>query len=264
MQEQEDLKVSLSDVDVILGGKRVLRSVNLRISRGENWAIVGPNGSGKTTILKVINGYQRVSKGKVEVLGERFGESDLRELRKKIGMVSSYLSDLILLDDNVLDLVVSGGYAQTRLWAVPDQETVARARGFLRTLGCSRYEDSKLRNLSQGERQKVIIARSLMSKPDLLTLDEPCAGLDLRARESFLRSLQTIASDGSVSGVIYVTHRIDEIPDCFDHALLLSGGRVIASGEVGTVLTSKNMTKCFGVDVQVKKWRGRYYPVVAE
>ncbi|MHB8566235.1 MAG: ABC transporter ATP-binding protein [Nitrososphaerales archaeon] len=254
--------VSLTGVGAVLGGKPVLKNIDLEIQRGENWVIVGPNGSGKTTLLKVINGYQRISGGEATILDERFGETDLRDLRKKISMVSSYLADLVLLDDNVLDIVVSGGYAQTRLWSIPEAEKVDRARTLLRRLGCSRYEDRILKDLSQGERQKVIIARALMSHAELLTLDEPCAGLDLKARESFLSSLEKIARGHSLS-IIYVTHRIDEIPGGFDHALLLRKGTIIAKGKIGKVLTSSNISRCFEVKVEVKKWRGRFYPIIA-
>jgi len=258
-----DPLVSLSSVTVVLGGKKVLQNINLHVKRGENWAVVGPNGSGKTTLLKVINGYQRIAKGSVSVFGERFGDTDLKEVRKRIGMVSSYLSDLVLLEDNVLDIVVSGGYAQTRLWGVPKSEYVEKGRRLLKSLGCLRYEDSKLRELSQGERQKVIIARALMADPLLLTLDEPCAGLDLKSRESFISGLEELASAKSAPSIIYVTHRIDEIPSCFNRALLLKNGRRVTMEEnIEKVLTSRNVSKCFDVDVKVRRSGGRYYPMV--
>ena len=253
--------VKLSGVAATLGGKRVLSGIALQINENENWAIVGPNGSGKTTLLKIMNGYLRPSAGMIQVLGEKFGAVDLRELRKKIGFVSSYMSDLISLDDNVLDIVVAGKNAATRLWSVPPAEDVEEASKLLKLLGCSRYEDSMLRDLSQGEKQKILIARALMTKPKLLALDEPCAGLDLKARESFLSSLQRIASKGSVS-IVYVTHRIDEIPRCFTHALLLKHGKVLAQGKIDFVLNSKNLSICFEVDVSVKRLNGRYFPVL--
>ena len=256
-------------MNVLLGGKKVLHNINLEVRSGENWAVVGPNGSGKTTLLKVINGYQRISQGGVSVFGERFGETNLKEVRRRIGMVSSYLSDLVQLDDNVLDIVVSGGYAQTRLWGVPKFEFVEKARGLLRRLGCLKFEDGRLRELSQGERQKVIIARALMADPLLLTLDEPCAGLDLKSRESFISGLEEIASRkgklGPPFSMIYVTHRIDEIPSsCFNKALLLKKGRRLTreEEEIGKVLTSENVSRCFDVDVKVRRSGERYYPVI--
>lgn len=253
--------MKLSGVAATLGGKRVLSDVDLQINLGENWAIVGPNGSGKTTLLKIMNGYLRPSEGRIEALGEKFGDVDLRELRKDIGFVSSYMNDLVSLDDNVLDIVVAGRNAATRLWAVPPGEDVEQALKLLKLLGCSRYSDSMLRDLSQGEKQKIMIARALMTDPKLLALDEPCAGLDLKSRESFLSSLLKLASKGSAS-MVYVTHRIDEIPRCFTNALLLKHGKVLAQGKISTILNSKNLSKCFEVDVSVKKLHGRYFPIV--
>jgi iron complex transport system ATP-binding protein len=177
-------------------------------------------------------------------------------------MVSSYLNDLVILDDNVLDLVVSGAYAQTRLWDIPHRAFVKKARALLRRLGCLRYEDSKLRELSQGERQKVMIARALMPDPKLLTLDEPCAGLDLMSRESFISGLEKIAKNNSLLSILYVTHRIDEIPGCFGKALLLKEGKIIASGNIDSVLTGRNISKCFDVQASVKKSNNRFYTII--
>lgn len=253
--------VKTSKLGVIIDGKQVLSNIDFEIKPKENWVIVGPNGSGKTTLLKTICGYQGISRGTVEVLGQKFGETDLRELRTQIGMISSYLNDLILLDDNVLDIVVSGALGQTRLWSVPDYETVKKAKSLLKLLGCSRYEDSILRELSQGERQKVIIARAMMSASDLLVLDEPCAGLDLKSRESFLKSLSKVGQTHAKT-IIYTTHRIDEIPSCFTHAMLLRYGHVVAKGKLRDTLTAENMSRCFDVALEIKRWRERYYAVV--
>ena len=250
----------LSGVGVALNGNIILRDVNIEVRLGDNWAIVGPNGSGKTTLLKVINGYQRVSSGEVRVFEEKVGETDTQEMRKKIGMVSSFLNELVVSDDNVLDVVVSGAYAQTRLWSIPEENFVRQARGLLRRLGCLEYQDRRLRELSQGERQKVLIARALMSKPGLLALDEPCAGLDLGARETFISGLDRIANPRL--SILYVTHRIDEIPSCFDKALLLKDGEIISSGKIDSVLTGKKLSECFDVQVSVEKSKGRFYAIV--
>ena len=258
---QDTFVVKTSKLGVVIDGKQILSGVDFEIKPKENWVVVGPNGSGKTTLLKAVCGYQGVSGGSVEVLGQKFGETDLRELRTQIGMISSYLGDLILLDDNVLDIVVSGASGQTRLWSIPEEQTVKKAQSLLKLLGCSRYEDSILRELSQGERQKVIIARAMMSNSDLLVLDEPCAGLDLKSRESFLKSLSKVGETHSKT-IIYTTHRIDEIPECFTHALLLRYGHVVARGRLRDTITAKNMSKCFDVALEIKRWRRRYYAVV--
>jgi iron complex transport system ATP-binding protein len=258
------LIVQLSHVSMRIQKNRALSDVSLEVGAGERWAVVGPNGSGKTTLLRILNGYLRPSKGEVTVLQGKFGHANLSELRKKSGFVSSYLDSLVESTDNVLDIVVSGRYGATRLWAVPPFEDVQKARRLLRELGSLKFENRALRELSQGERQKVLIARALMPDPGILTFDEPCAPLDLRARESFLKGIEAIAKDkGQTSlSMIYVTHRIDEIPSCFTHALLLKNGRVLASGKIGQVITSENLSSCFEISVEVKRWRSRMYPII--
>jgi iron complex transport system ATP-binding protein len=259
----QDAVVEFSHVSQEIENSRVLSDVSFRIGAGERWAIVGPNGSGKTTLLKIINGYLRPSKGRVEILGGAFGETSLPELRKRSGFVSSYLDNLLVSDDNVLDVVVSGRYGATRLWEIPPIGEVNKGKKILRELGCLRFGSRKLGELSQGERQKVLIGRSLMANPALLTFDEPCAPLDLGSREAFLKGIDVIAKDRRTLAMIYITHRIDEIPACFTRALLLKKGRVVAQGAIGKVITSKNLSRSFGLEVEVRRWRGRLYPVVA-
>ena len=159
---------------------------------------------------------------------------------------------------------MSGRYGATRLWAVPPYDDVRKAKRLLRELGCLKFEDRALRELSQGERQKVLIARALMPDPGVLTFDEPCAPLDLRARESFLQGIEAIARDKSQAylSMIYVTHRIDEIPSCFTHALLLKNGRILARGRIREVITSENLSNCFDINVEVKRWRNRMFPII--
>jgi iron complex transport system ATP-binding protein len=254
--------VEFSHVGVKIESKKVLSNVNFSIKKGERWAIVGPNGSGKTTILRVINGYLRSSSGQVSFQG-KVEEVELEGVRKQTGFVSSFLDGLFESQDSVLDIVVSGKYGATRLWDVPPYEIVQKARRLMRQLGCAKFEDRRLCDLSQGERQKVLIARSMMPDPILLTFDEPCASLDLSARELFLNGLETVARRNKSLSMIYVTHRIDEIPNSFDQALLLREGRVIASGAMKKVMTSRNLSRCFGINVSIKRWRNRFYSVVS-
>ena len=257
--------LKLSHASVVLPtGERILSDLSFAINCGERWAIVGPNGSGKTTILKILNGYLRPTTGRLSVhFGEE--ENDATEIRRRSGFVSSYLDTLLESQDNVLDVVVSGRYGATRLWQIPPYEDVLRARKLLGRLNLGRrFEDRRLADLSQGERQRVLIARSLMPDPLLLTFDEPCASLDLGARESFLRGLEVIFRDNSSPSMVYVTHRLDEIPAGFSHALLLRKGRAVALGLISKVITSENLSRCFGIDVEVRHWRNRMYAVVAD
>ncbi len=256
-----DQVVEFSKVHLRIEQNHVLSNVNFRVNKGEKWAIVGPNGSGKTTVLRIVNGYLQPSRGRVSFHGDSEAV-ELYDVRKNTGFVSSFLDNLLESEDSVLDIVVSGKYGATRLWEIPPFEAVQRARKLLRQLGCERFEDRRLAELSQGERQKILIARSMMSEPTLLTFDEPCASLDLGAREQFLKGLETIARKNRSLSMIYVTHRIDEIPAVFNHALLLKKGRILASGAIKRVLTEDNLSKCFGVRVAIKKWKNRFYPVV--
>lgn len=253
--------VSFSGVSLVLGKKRVLDNLDWKVMPRENWAIIGPNGAGKTSILSIINGYRWPSSGKVSVLGRRFGEADLRELRLEIGLVSSYLDWMIDGEETVIDVVVSGKFGSTRMWSRAKDSDTARATRLLVAMGCKGQAGKTIRELSQGERQKVAIARAMMADPKLLVLDEPCEGLDFGSRESLLSGLAGILSRPGGPGFIEVTHRTEDVPEGFTHALLLRGGRVVASGELSKALNSRNLTRCLGADVELKVWGGRYYMV---
>jgi len=248
-------------VDVSIEGKEVLHDVTWEVKRRENWVIVGPNGAGKTSLLRLLNGYHWPSSGKARVLGKKFGSVDLRELRKKIGLVSSYITDWVPADERVLDVVLSGKDASIGFWKPSSPEDNRLAVSALGALGCERYKDSRFGRLSQGEKQKVVIARALMARPRLVALDEPCAGLDIIGRERLLSTLRRLASRGSPS-LIYVTHRIEEIPEGFTHGILLKGGKIVKMGMTNEVLDDESLTACFGVKVKVNRWRNRYYAMV--
>jgi iron complex transport system ATP-binding protein len=256
--------VSLADVSLVLDGKRVLSHVDWEVRHGENWVVIGPNGAGKTSLLSIINGYRWPSSGSVSVLGRRFGEADLRELRTETGLVSSYLDWMIGGDERVVDLVVSGKFGSTRVWRKVLPADIERARSLLRAMGCAGQVGRTLSELSQGERQKVAIARAMMSRPRLLILDEPCEGLDIASRESFLDGLEPLLSRRDGPSFIEVTHRTEDIPPGFTHALLLREGRVVGSGEIRNTLTGEKLSRCLGTPVELRRWGGRYYMLAAK
>lgn len=253
--------LSLSNVSLFIEGRGVLHDITWKVMNGENWVVVGPNGAGKTTLLKLLNGYHWPSSGKVTILGERLGRVDLRELRRRMGLISPFVSDSIPEEERALDVVLSGKYASIGLWDAYSVSDRRYAMSLLRRTGCERHQNSKFGSLSQGEKQKVVIARALMAKPHLLLLDEPCAGLDIRGREKFLSALGRLAL-GRNPGVIYVTHRIEEIPIGFTHAMLLKRGRVVGKGKIHDVLNDEHLSKCFGIRIEVKKRGDRYYASV--
>ncbi len=233
------------------------------IKKKQHWALIGPNGSGKTILLRLINGYLWPSSGTATVLGKRFGRYDLRELRKSIGFASSFMSENIPQDVTVLDTVLSGRFASIGLYDHPSAREVRKAKSLLRKIGCLQFAKKAFHTLSQGERQRVIIARSLISSPRLLALDESCDRLDLDARESFLRLINSVGHMRDGPTMVFATHRVEEITPAFTHAMILREGRVVASGSKRTVLTSRNFSKAFMRNVTVVTRRGRYNTLVS-
>ena len=255
--------ITLRNVRIVIDGKKIIQNIDWTIKQGQHWVLIGPNGSGKTTLLGLINGYLWPTSGTVSVLGKQFGKYDLRELRKSIGFVSSILTEKIPEGLSVLETVLSGKFGSIglhdRLTTKEKKQTVS----LLRKVGCFRFAKKPYRILSQGEKQRVIIARALMSSPKLLALDESCDGLDLDARETFLAFLDSVGRLSRSPSVIFTTHRVEEIPASFTHALIIREGRTVASGPKRITLTSKNLSKAFGRNVSIVERKGRYSTIVS-
>ena len=229
----------------------ILENVSFRVERGEHWALVGANGSGKSTLLAIVTGDLWPSIGSVRVLGAEYGKVDKRELRKRFGVVSAALFQDLPGRDVVVEVVASGVHARIGWLGPLAREDLDRARRALARLGATALADRTYGVLSQGEKQRVMIARALVSDPGLLVLDEAAGGLDPIARERFLSDLQDLAMDPEGPTQLHVTHHLEEIPGLVTHALVLSEGRVIGSGPVREVLTSRTLTAAFGVDCRV-------------
>lgn len=240
------------------GSRSILSDVNWAIAPGQHWALLGANGSGKTTLLKLITGYEWVTEGAVEVLGERFGEVNLRELRKLIGWVSFALDPFLPEHDLAADIVVSGFDASLGLYREVTGVERSQAIAAMHRLGIGCRAEQPYRTLSQGERQRVWIARAMIHRPRLLILDEPCAGLDPAARASLLADLgELLASPGGPT-LILVTHHLEEIEPYITHALVLRDGTVVASGRAADVLTSSTLSAAFGRACVVEPIGPRY------
>jgi len=242
--------LDVSGLRVARGDTIILHGLDWRVQRGEHWAILGANGCGKTTLLKSLLGYLSPSAGDIRLLGERYGETDWRDLRLKIAIVTSALQASVPAAEPAIETVVSGRYAQLDLWLTPTRGDVVAAKKLLRLLGATHLINREWQFLSQGERQRILIARALMARPRLLILDEPCAGLDPVAREDFLRFLEKLAR--------LVTHHVEEILPCFTHALLLRAGRVVAAGPRTTTLTTRQLSLTFGAPLRLLRRAGRY------
>ncbi len=253
--------ISILEVEglkVARGKAAILRGIDWKVARGQHWVLLGPNGCGKTSLLKSINGYFSPTSGIVRVLGQTYGESDWRELRLQIGLVTSALQASIPPAEVAEDTVVSGRYAQLDLWM--DAKPVDRrdARRWMRFLGVAYLAQREWAYLSQGERQRVLIARSLMANPKLLILDEPCGGLDPVAREHFLQFVERLARKRGGPALLLVTHHVEEITPAFSHALVLRDGAVQAQGPVKSVLTSLTLSAAFGAPMKLRGRQGRY------
>jgi iron complex transport system ATP-binding protein len=254
--------LKVSGLRVVRGRTEILRGMDWRVRMGEHWVILGPNGSGKTSLLKSITGYLSPTSGEIAVLGRTYGESDWRELRLQLGIVTSALQASIPPAEPALDTVMSGRYAQLDLWAHPTRTETAEGRKLLRFVGGERLARREWAYLSQGERQRVLIARSLMARPRLLILDEPCAGLDPVAREEFLWFVDSLARRRGGPALVLVTHHAEEIMPAFTHALLLREGGAFAAGPKEGVITTRRLSGVFGARISVRKTGGRYLTAV--
>jgi iron complex transport system ATP-binding protein len=250
----------LGGVGVRRSGRWILSSIDWAVRAGERWVIVGPNGAGKTTLLAIAATYLWPTVGSVEVLGERIGRVDARELRRRVGYVSAALADKLDDELDALGVVMSArDAALAPWWGTFDEADRARARECLVRMGCAELADRSFGSLSSGERQRVQVARTLMTAPELLLLDEPAAGLDLGAREAFVERQAALAAGPSPAAIVLVTHHLEEIPPGFGHALLLAEGKLVAAGPIGTALTGATLSAAYGLPLRLEATDGRYH-----
>jgi iron complex transport system ATP-binding protein len=249
----------LSGVTVVREGATLLAGIDWTVEEGQRWAVLGPNGAGKTTLLAVASASLFPSAGTVELLGERFGSVDLGELRTRVGLSSSSLNDRVPPHERAVDVVVTAAHGVIGRWREGyDDSDVSRAVELLARVGLRAFADRRFGSLSEGERKRVLLARALMTDPELLLLDEPAAGLDLGAREALLRLLTRLATAPGASPSVLVTHHVEEIPVGTTHALLLARGRVVAAGPVADVVTGPLLSRAFGIPLQVAAGGGRF------
>lgn len=242
------------------GDRLLLDDVSWSVSEGERWVVIGPNGAGKTTLLSILAGRMFPTRGLIEVLGEELGATDMAELRTRIGWASS--GELIDLPpgESVANVVMTGAQAVAGRWIEQYDPADERRRDeLLAAWNLHHLADRTFGTLSEGERKRCLIARSLMADPELLLLDEPGAGLDLAGREDLVERLERLAADPAAPGLVLITHHVEEIPPGFTHALIIAEGRVVASGPLGSVLTSESLTSAFSFPIRVTHDSGRFY-----
>ena len=276
--------IDLQDVSWRRQGRAILSELSWQIESGQNWALIGPNGSGKTSLLNMILGYQWPTSGQVTVLGHRYGACDMQTVRKSVAYVSASLGARFHAshaEDSALNVVKSGKHAAIGVsYHQFTEEDEARAAALLETFGCLSFAEMPFSQLSQGEQQKVLLARAWMGQPELIILDEPCTGLDVGGRENLLRSLASIGqsashlspsslSSGSLSAgslsavgnnapaIIYVTHHVEEVLPFITHALVLKSGERLASGQKEHVLTDDTLSRAFDIPCHISWSSGR-------
>ncbi len=254
-----DAVIALRGVRRRIEGTEVLRGIDWEVRSGQRWVVLGPNGSGKTTLVRIASMWEHPSQGAVEVLGERLGHTDVRRLRARVGFSSAAMADLLRPALTAVEVVMTAKHAALEPWWHSYEDIDRRqARQALERVGCAHRAGNRFGTLSSGERQRVLLARSLLTDPGVIILDEPNAGLDLAGREELIITLRDLALDAATPPLVLVTHHADEIPDGFTHALLLRAGKVLAAGPIGDTLTSANLSACFGLDLVLERRHGRW------
>lgn len=240
-------------------GRWILADIDWTVRPGERWAVVGPNGAGKTTLVAIAATTLWPTAGRIRVLGAELGRVDAWTLRPRIGVASAGLAERVGRSFAALDVVVTGMTGALAPWwdRFPDAD-LARARSLLAELGVGGLAPREFGSLSTGERQRVLLARTLMPDPELLLVDEPAAGLDLRAREELVDALARLAAAARPGGIVLVTHHLEEIPPGFGHALVLADGRAVAAGAIDGVLTDEVLSAAYGLPLRVEARDGRW------
>ena len=249
----------LTDVSVVRAQNPILDHVTWTVDGSQRWVILGPNGAGKTTLIQIAAALIHPSSGKATLLGETLGKVDVFDLRTRIGLVSSAMAKRIPIDETVLNVVMTAAYSVTGRWNEEYEDIdLARARRVLGEWRLEHLAERTFGGLSDGEQKRVLIARAVMTDPELLLLDEPAASLDLGSREELLQLLSGFASSPQAPAMVMVTHHVEEIPVGFTHALLLAKGAVVAEGPLDEIVTAERLSETFGLALEITSSNGRY------
>ena len=253
--------LSYKNVSFRRDGREILKNINWEIKKGENWALLGLNGSGKSTLLSMIPAYTFATSGEVSVFEKKFGTCIWAEVKEKVGFVSSSLNTFSdsLNNQTLNNIVLSGKYNSIGIYQEITQKDREKANNIIKDFKLSHLKLNKYITLSQGEQRKTLLARAFMNEPSLLILDEPCSGLDIRAREIFLKTLEESKSD---IPFIYVTHQIEEIIPSITHVAILDNGEIVSQGNKFEVLTEENLSKLYGIDLKIEWSNDRPWLIV--
>src|SRR5690606_36931124 len=244
----------MAGVGVVRDGRAILDGIDWVVGGDQRWVVVGPNGCGKTTLLRIAALRLHPSRGQVEVLGHLLGRVDIRALHERIGLVSAAMADMLRPQLTAHEVVLTARRgALEPWWHEYDRTDVDAAHERLAAVRCDDLADHPFGTLSSGERQRVLLARALVTDPDLLLLDEPAAGLDLAGREELVGTLGRLAAAGTLPPTVLVTHHLEEVPAGSTHALLLRAGRAVTQGPIDEVLTSECLSEVFALPVEVRR-----------
>lgn len=250
----EEAVLALRDVSFVREQRIILDAIDWTVARGQHWLVLGANGSGKTTVLRIAALYEHPTSGTVEVLGETLGHTDVRVLRRRVGYASAALAAQLRPELRATDIVMTARNAALEPWwhtYTDDDRT--RAVACLERMGVGRFADRSLGTLSSGEQQRVMLARTLMNDPGVILLDEPSARLDLGGREQLVGALAELVGDPASPPVVLVTHHVDEVPVGVTHTMLLRDGRVLAQGPIDDVVTAESLSDCFSMPLRLER-----------
>ncbi|MCW4464938.1 ABC transporter ATP-binding protein [Glutamicibacter sp. MNS18] len=251
--------LSFNDVSVVRGRKELLSGISWDVAEGQRWVVLGPNGAGKSTLMNIAAARMHPTRGTAGILDETLGKVDVFELRPRIGLSSTLIASQIPAHETALNVVLTAAYGFTGRWREKyEKMDERRAFALLHEWGMSTFINQPFGKLSEGERKRVLIARALMTDPELLILDEPSAGLDVAGREDLVHRMGQLAADEDAPALVLVTHHLEEIPPGFTHALLLNRGKVVAAGELAATLSEQNLAATYEMDLAVRVDNGRY------
>jgi iron complex transport system ATP-binding protein len=246
--------IELTGVGRVEDGQAILDGIDWTVQPDERWIVLGRNGSGKSTLLRIASLYLHPSRGTVRVLGEELGRTDVRQLRRRIGYTAAAFADLLRPSLTVRDVVMTAKFAALEpWWHVYDDADRTRALEMLARVGCEPLAPHPFATVSSGERQRVLLARTLFTEPAVILLDEPTAALDLAGREELVANLDALAADATTPPIVLVTHHVEEIPPAFTHALFLRGGRVLAKGPIDECMNVDTLSACFDLPLELAR-----------
>ena len=253
--------LDIADVTFRRGQTQILHGIDLLVSAGEHWVLIGPNGAGKSTLLSFASAQVFPTSGTVDILGSRMGRVELAALRRLIGHVNP--RHPLRSNLTVREVVLTGltGTVERPMRWEPAPEDVVKADAQIAEVGLTSRADAGWKVLSQGERGRALVARSLIAEPQLLLFDEPTTGLDVAAREQLLETIDALSLRSPELSTLLVTHHLEEIPETTTHAALISDGRLTAAGPIVEVLTSEQVSAAFDHPIEVgfadRRWSAR-------